>query len=275
MGCDTQLFKKILADRLLFFCLVCFLLFVFFMLIADYLPLYSPDELALSPLQPPNWGSIFGTDRIGRDLFSRVVYGGRISLLIGFSVVSIGVLFGVISGITAARSKLLRNIIMGSADFLWAFPSVLLAIALAAAFGPGVNILIIALSIAQISVNTRLVFGQALVVKELPYIKAAEAIGANDCRIIMKHFLPNVISPVIVELPIRLGTAIITEAGLSFLGVGVKPPTPSWGLIMSASFKTLHISPWPLIFPGITLFIVVFLLNIIGDRLNNILNPKR
>lgn len=275
MGDNVQLLKRILADRLLCFCLICVFLLVFIALIADYLPLYNPEELVSSPLLSPNRENIFGTDRIGRDLFSRVIYGSRYSLFVGFVTVLIGLVFGVPLGIIAGYSELLRSILMRCADFLWAFPSILLAIVLAATFGPGIRVVIIALAVSQIPSNARLIFGQTLVIKELSYVKAAEASGANIYRILFKHILPNVITPVLVALPLRLGTVIISETSLSFLGVGIQPPTPSWGLILREGFKIIYRSSWSSIFPGLAIFFLVLLLIIIGDRLNNILDPKR
>lgn len=226
-------------------------------------------------LQPPSAEHWFGTDPYGRDLFARVLYGGRKSLFVGFAVVTftllIGGAFGAISGYYGGK---VDNIIMRFMDVWLAIPEMLLAIAIVTAFGPGFRNLIIALVVAAIPKYARLVRASVMSVKGTEFIEAAKAVGSSDLRIILEHIIPNTLPVVIVQVTLGIGTTILIAAGLSFLGLGVKPPEPEWGIILAEGKDYIRYSPYPVLFPGLAIMLVVMSLNFIGDGLRDALDPK-
>jgi peptide/nickel transport system permease protein len=226
-------------------------------------------------LEAPSKEHLLGLDDLGRDVLSRIVYGARVSLRVGFSVVIlaslIGVALGAISGYFGGAIDVL---VMRLCDILLAFPGILLAIALVAVMGPSLNNVVLALATIGWVGYARLVRGQVLKVREMEYVTAAKALGAKSPRVILRHVLPNVINPVIVMATLGLAGAILAEAALSFLGLGVQPPTPSWGAMLTAGRRYLGGANHLAIFPGAAIMLAVMGLNFLGDGLIDALDPK-
>jgi peptide/nickel transport system permease protein len=255
------------------------LLTVTLLLIALFAPLVAPKDPNVQDtsrrLEPPSKEHILGLDDLGRDVFSRIVYGARVSLRVGFSVVLIASIIGVTLGAIAGYFGGLADVlIMRLCDILLAFPGILLAIALVAVLGPSLNNVILALATIGWVGYARLVRGQVLKVREMEYVTAAKALGARSPRVIALHVLPNVINPVIVMATLGLAGAILAEAALSFLGLGVQPPTPSWGAMLTAGRRYLGLANHLAIFPGAAIMLAVMGLNFLGDGLIDALDPK-
>lgn len=226
-------------------------------------------------LDPPSKTHPLGLDDLGRDVLSRIVFGARVSLRVGFSVVIIGSLIGVALGAIAGYFGGPWDVaIMRICDILLAFPGILLAIALVAVLGPSVNNVILALAVINWVGYARLTRGQVLKIREMEYVTAAKALGARSPRVILRHVLPNVINPVIVMATLGLAGAILAEAALSFLGLGVQPPTPSWGAMLTSGRQYLGIANHLAIFPGAAIMLAVMGLNFLGDGLIDALDPK-
>lgn len=222
----------------------------------------------------PSAEFIFGTDHYGRSIFSRVVMGTHLSLLIGISVVAITAFFGVLIGAVAGYFPRLDGLIMRCMDALMAFPPIMLAIAIAAALGAGLLNLIVALGITYTPRTARIVRAAVLGVRNAEYIESARLSGASDRRIIVKHVLPNTMAPLIVDLTFVFAYAILAEAALSFLGVGPPPPTPTWGNIIAEGRDYLVDAPWISVFPGLVIGFSVLGLNLLGDGLRDVLDPR-
>jgi peptide/nickel transport system permease protein len=241
-------------------------------------PLITPrDPLALNiahRLHPPNGTYYFGTDSFGRDVFSRVLYGGRISLLVGSAVTLFAVGGGTLIGLITGYFRKLDPVIMRISDGLMAFPSILLAIALRGAMGPGVQTVVIALGIAYLPRVVRIVRGSVIVLRELTFVEAADAIGCGAGRILFKHILPNTMSFVLVQATFIFSYAILGEAALDFLGVGIPPEIPSWGGIMNEGLIYIVVAPWLTIFAGLIIMLTVLALNLTGDGLRDMLDPR-
>ena len=255
------------------------LLTVTLLLIALLAPLVAPKDPNVQDtsrrLEPPSREHILGLDDLGRDVFSRIVYGARVSLRVGFSVVLIASIIGVTLGAIAGYFGGIADVlIMRLCDILLAFPGILLAIALVAVLGPSLNNVILALATIGWVGYARLVRGQVLKVREMEYVTAAKALGARSPRVIALHVLPNVINPVIVMATLGLAGSILAEAALSFLGLGVQPPTPSWGAMLTAGRRYLGLANHLAIYPGIAIMLAVMGLNFLGDGLIDALDPK-
>lgn len=237
---------------------------------------YDPIKLdAINELKPPSSMNLFGTDTLGRDIFSRVVYGSRISIQIGIVVVSLAMFVGTIIGIFSGYiGGLIDEIIMRITDIFLSIPYLILAMAIAAALGPSLINTMIALSVVWWPSYARLVRGQALLVRENTFIEAARGLGASQLRIIFRHLLPNCIAPVIVQASLDFGNAIMYAAALSFIGLGAQPPTPEWGAMISEGRNFLRYAWWFPTFPGIAIFITVLGSNLLGDGLRDILDPR-
>lgn len=254
--------------------IVLFLVFiaVFGRLFMPYDPNYS--DLSQS-FQEPSSNHWFGTDQLGRDIFSRILYGARISLTVGISAVaislSIGIVLGAIAGYSGGK---IDTIIMRIMDMMLAIPSILLAIAFMAALGKGLDKAVIAIGIVSIPEYARIVRGCILSVKENDYVQAAKVIGNNDRRIIFKHILPNVLSSIVVRATLGISTAVLDTAALGFLGLGVQPPFAEWGDMLGRARVFIFTAPYTLIFPGIAITITVLAFNLLGDGLRDAIDPK-
>jgi len=255
---------------------VIILIFLSIAIFAPLLTSYNPTAQNMNErLLPPSAQHIFGTDQYGRDVFCRVVYGARVEVWIIFIVSIISVMIGIVVGITAGYfGGAVDEILMRITDMFLAFPRLVLAMALTAALGPNLTNTMIAIALVDWTIYARLGRAEAMKVKSQPYIEAIRAIGANDLRIIVFHVLPMSISPVIVQLTLRMGTIILTAAGLGFLGLGAQPPTPEWGAIVSDGRSYLVNHWWITTFPGIAIAIVVLGFNLLGDGIRDILDPR-
>ncbi|MDQ7828105.1 MAG: ABC transporter permease [Armatimonadota bacterium] len=226
-------------------------------------------------LQPPSWPHPMGTDQLGRDILTRVAYGGRLSLLIGLLAVllaaAVGVPIGLVSGYFGGMVDMAVQRII---DLLLAFPGFLLALTLIAVLGVGVTNVVVSVAVAAVPVYVRLVRGVTLSLREETFIEAARALGAPEWRVLARHVLPNSVAPVIVQSTLQLGTAILTAAGLGFLGLGVRPPTPEWGTMLGEG-QTYLLSYWFIAtFPGLAIFLAVMAFNLLGDGLRDALDPR-
>ena len=223
----------------------------------------------------PSREHLFGTDNFGRDIFARIIHGSRISLMIGFIVVGISMCIGTLLGsIAGYYGGVSDNIIMRLIDTLLAIPGILLAISIAAALGPGLFNVMISVGIGAIPSYARIVRASVLTLKEQEFIEAARSVGSNDLRIITRHILPNCMAPIIVQATIGLAGAILSAAGLSFLGIGIQLPTPEWGAMLSAGRRFMRLHPHMSIFPGLAIVTVVLALNMVGDGLRDAFDPK-
>ncbi|MGH9569905.1 MAG: ABC transporter permease [Candidatus Angelobacter sp.] len=256
------------------------ILVVVFTIFAIFAPIIAPQDPGHidlpARLQPPSAAHWLGTDELGRDILSRVIYGARISMLVGSSVVTgsllLGLIFGAIAGYYGGYTDRFFNVIVMNA-FL-SFPGILLAIAFVAFLGPGIFNLILALCIGGWVGYARLVRAQVLAVKEREFIEAARALGATDWRILTRHILPNIIQPVIVQAAIGMAGAVLAEATMSFLGLGVPPPTASWGSMLNDGRAHLFDAPHLVIFPAIAVMLAVLSFNFIGDALRDFMDPR-
>lgn len=248
---------------------------VFAALGAGILAPFTPDEInAEDRLLAPSSTHFMGTDEFGRDLFSRVLYGARNTLTVAFFIVVIAVGMGLIFGLIAGYYSKLDSFIMRIMDGLMAFPGIVLAIAMMGAMGPSMVNVIVALGIVYTPRVARVVRSFILTIRESQYIEAARSIGAMDIRILLRHILPNCISPIVVQASFIFSYAILGEAALSFLGVGVPATLPSWGNILSEGRVYMQIAPWLTVFPGLSIMITVLGLNMIGDGLRDFLDPR-
>jgi peptide/nickel transport system permease protein len=252
-------------------------IFVVCAIFASLLAPYDPAHIDLpNRLNPPSASHWAGTDELGRDILSRLIFGARISLLVGSSVVlaslTIGLIIGSIAGYYGGAIDRFVNVVLMNA-FL-SFPGILIAIAFVAFRGPGIFNLVLALSLGGWVGYARLVRGQVLAAREREFVEAARALGASDVRIIVRHILPNIIQPVIVQAAIGMAGAILAEATMSFLGLGVPPPTPSWGSMLNDARAHLFDAPHLVLFPAITVMLAVLSFNFIGDALRDLLDPR-
>ncbi len=243
---------------------------------APFIAPHNPVEQDMvNRLEGPSAEHPLGTDRFGRDVLSRIIYGARISLNIGFISVGIGIIFGCSLGIIAGYyGGKIDSVIMRTMDVLLSLPSMLLALAIVAALGTNIWYLMVAVGIAFIPRFARLIRGAVLGVIEQEYIQSARALGSSDLRIIFRHIIPNSINPVIVQATLYMASSIIIAAGLSFLGLGVQPPTPEWGRMIAQARQFIRINHFPVTFSGLSIVVTVLSLNLVGDGLRDALDPK-
>lgn len=258
--------------------LVIMVLFVLAALLADFIGRYDPLSVdSLQRLAPPSAQHWLGTDAFGRDVWSRIVHGARISLAVGVGSTllgsSIGVMVGLASGYLSGWVDLVFQRIT---DILQALPLLVLALVMTAALGPSLPNVIIAIAIPLIPTVARVIRANTLALRELPFIEAAKSVGMSETRIALRHVLPNTLAPLIVLATAQLGSTILTEASLSFLGLGIPEPYPSWGRMLSESAaEYVRVAPWLVIFPGVAISLAVFGTNLFGDALRDILDPRQ
>jgi peptide/nickel transport system permease protein len=225
--------------------------------------------------QPPSLDHPMGTDAVGRDLMSMIIYGARISIRIGVFAVGLAIIVGSILGAIAGfAGGLVDTIIMRIMDIMLAFPSILLALAIVVVIGPGLFNAMVAVGIVAIPTYARITRASVLSENEKDYVMAAQALGVRSRRILARHIVPNILSPIIVTASLGIATAILDAAGLGFLGLGAQPPTPEWGLLLSRNQKYMFTSPWMVFFPGISIMFLVLGFNLLGDGLRDALDPR-
>jgi peptide/nickel transport system permease protein len=271
-----RLWRRFCRNKGAVFGLGVFVAIVFMALFAGLIAPYNPLEQNYARImEGPSADHWLGTDSFGRDMLSRIIYGARIALIVGILAVLLAMLIGVTLGLMSGYyGGIIDTIIMRVMDGLFAFPILILAIALMAVLGLGVRNVIIAVAVVSVAPFARVTRGDVLAVREEPYIEAARLAGISNVAIIFRHMLPNVLAPIIVQGALRVSAAIITEAGLSFLGLGPQPPTPVWGSMIAEGRNFIIMAPHISTFPGIALMITVVGLNLLGDGLRDTLDPK-
>ncbi len=236
---------------------------------------YDPNAQEYGFLNPPSRAHLFGTDDLGRDLFTRIVYGARISLFVGLSTVLLSMVVGVLLGLLAGyNGGWVDNLIMRYIDLQWAFPNFIIAVYLVAVFGTGLANVMVAITLAFLDDFARVARGMVLSIREEEFVMAARSIGVKDKRILLRHILPSAAAPVIVQATVSVSYAILAEAGLSFLGLGVKPATPTWGLILSDARSFFSRAWWLAVFPGLAIMLTVLSINFFGDALRDIFDVR-
>jgi peptide/nickel transport system permease protein len=245
-------------------------------LLAPFITTYEPtQQLRRERLQPPDSTHLFGTDNLGRDIFTRVLYGGYVSLQVGIFSVALGAVAGTLLGLVSGYFGGWWDIlVMRLIDIMLAFPGILLALAIIAVLGRDLRNVMIAVGIASIPIYTRVVRGSTLSIKEYDFVLAARALGAPSWRIILRHILPNVMAPIIVVTTNGVAGAIIAGAALSFLGLGQQPPDPEWGLMLNEGREYIRVAPWVTTFPGLAIVVTVLSINLLGDGLRDIFDPR-
>lgn len=245
-------------------------------LLAPWVAPKEPAAVSLTHrLKPPSSEFKLGTDNFGRDVLSRIIHGARVSLQVGFLAVAIGVAGGIVFGLLSGYyAGWLDQVTMRVMDVLFAFPSILLALVVVATLGTGLTNVMIAIGITYIPVFTRIVRSAVLSLRSSDFVTAEVAMGASDLRILARHVLPNITAPIIVQASLAISGAILTEATLSFLGLGIQPPAPSWGSMLSESRRFMEVAPWTAIFPALAIMVTVMSFNLFGDGLRDVLDPK-
>ncbi len=244
---------------------------------AEWIAPYNPTSNDFAAMtEPPSWAHLLGTDQLGRDIFSRIVFGARTALIVGFSSAIVGGFTGLVLGVGSAyfagRIDMITQRLM---DIMMAFPLIIMALAIVAIFGTGVQNVIIAITIPLIPRCARVVRASALAIREMPYVDAARVCGYGAMRIILRHMVPNVMAPFLILLTAFVGQAILAEAALSYLGLGVQEPVPAWGLMLQGGAEEYATTaPWIAIFPGLAIMLTVFGFNLFGDALRDALDPK-
>jgi len=270
---NKRLIRKFTRKRIIIYGSVLAVLVVL-SLFAPYFAPYDPIQISMEGRKSPNVDHIFGTDRLGRDILSRIIYGTKYSLSIGIMSVSIGLIFGTTMGVLSAYyGGLVDTIIMRFIDALLAFPGILLALVVIAVLGPGLFNVMLAVGISTVPEYARLARGKVLSVMQLEYIEAIHSIGGSNIRVILKHILPNISAPITILATLQVGNAILVGSGLSFLGMGAQPPTPEWGLMTAEGRSFMSQAWWISTFPGIAILITVISINQFGDGLREAIDP--
>jgi peptide/nickel transport system permease protein len=253
---------------------------VIFLLIGIFPGIFAPhnpleDDLPNRLLQPGQMGHILGTDAIGRDLLSRLIFGSRTALMVGVVALSMSATIGTILGLTAGYfGGITQTVIMRVVDAVMCFPAILLALTIAAALGAGLTSVMIAIGIGMMAPYARIMCGLASSARENDYVLAERSLGASNMRIMFRHVLPNCLPPMIVVMTMNMGITILAEAGLSFIGVGITPPTPAWGSMVYEGYNYLRSQPFLSLVPGLAIMVVVFAFNMVGDGLRDALDPR-
>jgi peptide/nickel transport system permease protein len=274
---NRDLWGVVVRNRLAAAGLVVLALFVFVAAFGDWLAPYGRNEQGVvDRLAPPSLSHPFGGDQLGRDVFSRVLIGAEPSLRVALVAVSIALVFGVTFGLLAGYYRgWVDDAVMRFMDMLFAFPAILLAIAVLAIRGRGATNAMIAIGIVYTPIFARVCRASVLSVREQVFVTAARSVGAGDARIVRRHVLPNVATPIIVQASISLAFAILAEAALSFIGLGTQPPEPSWGIMLSDGRGFISSAWWLTVFPGLAIFFVVLAFNVVGDALRDALDPRQ
>ena len=244
---------------------------------AEWIAPYNPTSNDFGAMtEAPSWTHLLGTDQLGRDIFSRIVFGARTALIVGFSSAIVGGFAGLVLGVASAYFGGRLDLIMQRfMDILMAFPLIIMALAIVSIFGTGVHNVIVAITIPLIPRCARVVRASALPIREVPYVDAARACGFGHTRIILRHMVPNVMAPFLIMLTAFVGQAILAEASLSYLGLGVQEPVPAWGLMLQGGAEEYATTaPWIAVFPGLAIMLTVFGFNLFGDALRDALDPK-
>ncbi|WP_425287745.1 ABC transporter permease [Pseudorhizobium banfieldiae] len=267
--------RRLFGNRAVLLGTVILVVVILAALLAPWVAPYAPNKLSIvNKLKPPSMTNLFGTDEFGRDIFSRAIFAGRVSLLVSLGVVAISTVLGVILGVAAGFFRSLDAPISRLLDAMMSFPDILLAIALVAALGPSLSTVIIALGITYAPRLARIVRGSTLVLRELPYIEAAVAMGLPTWQILARHVLLNLASPILVQATFVFASAMLAEASLSFLGVGVSTDMPTWGTMLASGREYMNNAPWLMIFPGLAIVFSVLSLQLLGDGLRDFVDPR-
>lgn len=271
-----NLLVRLARNRLALVGMIITAIVVLIALLAPLLAPYDPLQLNLPErLQGPSRAHWMGTDHLGRDILSRVIFGARISLQVGVVAVALGTVVGLIAGAAAGYiGGRTDTIIMGVMDAIYAFPAILLALVLVAVFKPGLVTVMTAIAIVRIPIFARTVRGSVLAEREREYVLAARSLGQREWVILARHILPNILAPLIVVTTTYFATAIVVEASLSFLGLGVPPPAASWGVMLNDGRRFMEASPHVVIFPGVAISLTVLGFNLLGDGLRDVLDPR-
>jgi ABC-type dipeptide/oligopeptide/nickel transport system permease subunit len=268
--------RRLTANRLALIGLAIILLLTGAALLAAWIAPQDPNQqISTEAMQPPSWNHLFGTDNVGRDTLSRVIYGARVSLFVGVAAMILAAGIGIPLGLAAGYfGGWLDTVTMRSMDTLLAFPALLLAIFIVAVLGPSLSNAILAIGIIYIPAFARLTRANVLSLREKEFVEAARCLGASDRRIMQHSILPNCASSLIVQFTLGIGYAMLIEAGLSFLGLGVQPPTPAWGQMVGLARNFITIAPWLITYPGLAIFIAVLAFNFLGDGLREATDPR-
>jgi len=273
---DWKTLRRLLRNKSGVVGLTLVLVFAFVAVFAAQVSPYDATEMhPVDRLQPPNTTYLLGTDEFGRDVLSRLIYGAQVSLKVSIlSVAAAGLLgcsLGISSGYAGGKFD---NLVMRIMDVFFAFPAILLALGIVAALGASSLNVILAIALVYTPIFARVARGPVLTTKEMEYVVAAHSVGAPSGRIVARHILPNIAAPIIVQVSLALSWAILTEASLSFLGLGTQPPQPSWGNMLSESRRLMELAPWTTIFPGVAIMLAVLGFNLLGDALRDVLDPR-
>ncbi|MEM7528420.1 MAG: ABC transporter permease [Pseudomonadota bacterium] len=271
----SRLRASLAKDRKAQFGLIVLAIFFLGMLLAPILAPYDPNEMTLDMMQGLSWSHPLGTDDLGRDLWSRILYGTQISLFVGVVTVAIALIIGVVLGVVAGYyGGWIDLVIMRYIDLQWAFPNFIIAVYLVAVFGTGLLNVIVAISLAFIDDFARVARSMTLSLREEQFVLAARSMGVSDGRIIMRHIIPSAMAPIIVQATVSVSYAILGEATLSFLGLGVEATTPTWGLILAEGRGFISQAWWLGVFPGLAIMLVVLSINFVGDWLRDVLDVR-
>jgi len=275
LRCEVKTVRRIFRHKMACWGGVLVLIISLAAAMASFLPLQDPYRLSISAMYAaPSAEHLFGTDSFGRDILSRVIFGCQVSLRVGCLVAFVSTVVGGIIGLVAGFHKVLDNIIMRCMDAMMALPAILLALAIVSILNPSELNTIVALSIVYTPRTARVVRGAVLSIREETYIEAARAVGCSDSRIIARYLAPNVLAPLLIQATFIFAYSILAEAGLSFLGAGAPPPTPSLGNILSEARPVLRSAPWVAVFPGVVIMLLVAGINLIGDAVRDVLDPR-